>query len=191
MNNIEEYCPYNKQEWREWLELNHKKEKAVWLIFHKKSSPQYNLSWSESVDEALCFGWIDSVKKTIDSEKYKQYFSKRKTNSVWSKVNKDKVDFLATENLMQKAGYKTIEIAKKNGSWSILDSVEALVIPEDLKKKFNERAGSLEYYESLSKSAKKILLAWIALAKRPETRQKRIIEVAENASKGLKPKQFR
>lgn len=191
MNNIEEYCPYNKQEWREWLELNHKKEKAIWLIFYKKSSPQYNLSWSESVDEALCFGWIDSVKKTIDSEKYKQYFSKRKTNSVWSKVNKDKIDFLINEKLMQEAGYKTIEVAKRNGSWSTLDSVEALVVPEDLKKEFNERAGSLEYYESLSKSAKKILLAWIALAKRPETRQKRIIEVAENASKGLKPKQFR
>lgn len=191
MDDIEEYCPSDKQDWRKWLELNHKKKEAVWLIFYKKTSSNFNLSWSDSVDEALCFGWIDSVKKTIDSEKYRQYFSKRKANSTWSKINKDKVDYLKSENLMQEAGYKIIEIAKKNGSWSNLDEVEALVIPEDLKKEFNKRVGSLEYYESLSKSVKKILLAWVALAKRAETRQKRVIEIAENASKKLKPKQFR
>ena len=191
MNDVEDYCPYDKQDWRKWLELNHNKKEAVWLIFYKKKSSNSNLNWSESVDEALCFGWIDSVKRPIDIEKYKQYFSKRKANSTWSKINKDKVDYLTSENLMQEAGYKTIEIAKKNGSWSILDEVEALVIPEDLKKEFNERVGSLEYYESLSKSAKKILLAWVVLAKRTETRQKRIIEIAENASRKLKPKQFR
>lgn len=191
MKDVEDYCPYDKQNWRKWLELNHNKKKAVWLIFYKKKSPNYNLSWSESVDEALCFGWIDSTKKTIDKERYMQYFSRRKPNSIWSKINKDKVDYLTSENLMQEAGYKTIKIAKKNGSWSILDEVEALVIPEDLKKEFNEREGSLEYYKSLSKSAKKILLGWVVLAKRTETRQKRIIKIAENASRKLKPKQFR
>lgn len=191
MNDIEEFCPSNKQDWRKWLELNHKKKEAVWLIFYKKKSSNFNLSWSESVDEALCFGWIDSVKKTIDSEKYKQYFSKRKANSTWSKINKDKVDYLNSKNLMQEAGYKTIEIAKENNSWSNLDEVEALLLPEDLKKEFKKREGALAYYENLSKSAKKILLAWVAFAKRPETRQKRIIEIAENAEKKLKPKQFR
>ncbi|MCP4438265.1 MAG: hypothetical protein GY810_04910 [Aureispira sp.] len=191
MKDTEDYCPNNKQDWRKWLELNHNKKQAVWLIFYKKKSPNYNLSWSESVDEALCFGWIDSTKKTIDKERYMQYFSRRKPKSIWSKINKDKVDYLTSKNLMQEAGYKTIEIAKKNGAWSILDEVEALVIPEDLSKEFDKRVGSLEYYESLSKSAKKILLGWVVLAKRPETRQKRIIEIAENASKSLKPKQFR
>ncbi|PCJ64881.1 MAG: hypothetical protein COA58_11445 [Bacteroidetes bacterium] len=191
MNDVEDYCPYDKQDWRKWLELNHNKKESVWLIFYKKKSPNYNLSWSDSVDEALCFGWIDSTKKTIDKERYMQYFSRRKPNSIWSKINKDKVDYLTSENLMQEAGYKTIETAKENGSWSIIDEVEALVIPEDLKKEFDERVGSLEYYESLSKSAKKILLAWIVLAKRTETRQKRIVEIAENASRKLKPKQFR
>ena len=188
---IKDYCPSDKQDWRKWLELNHKEKEAVWLIFYKKKSSNHNLSWSDSVDEALCFGWIDSTKKTIDGDKYKQYFSKRKANSTWSKTNKDKVDCLTSENLMQEAGYKTIEIAKKNGSWSILDEVEALIIPGDLKKEFNERVGSLEYYESLSKSAKKILLYWIVSAKRKETRQKRILEIVEDASNNLKPKQFR
>lgn len=188
---IESFCPSDKQDWRKWLELNHLKKESIWLILHKKDSSTHNLTWSEAVDESLCFGWIDSVKKPLDSEKYKQYFSKRKANSTWSKINKDKVDYLASENLMQEAGDKTIEIAKKNGSWSILDEVEALVIPKDLKKEFNERVGSLEYYESLSKSVKKILLAWIVLAKRPETRQKRINEIVEAAEQKKKPKQFR
>ena len=99
MKDVEEYCPNDKQNWRNWLQSNHNKKDAVWLIFYKKKSPNYNLSWSESVDEALCFGWIDSVKKTIDSEKYKQYFSKRKVKSNWSKVNKDKVQTLIEQGL--------------------------------------------------------------------------------------------
>jgi uncharacterized protein YdeI (YjbR/CyaY-like superfamily) len=191
MKEVEDYCPYDLKDWRKWLELNHYKKEAVWLIFYKKKSPSHNLSWSDSVDEALCFGWIDSVKKTIDKEKYRQYFSKRKANSTWSKINKDKVDYLASENLMKEAGVKTIEIAKKNGSWSMLDEVDALEIPEVLKIEFDKRVGSLDYYKSLSNSAKKILLAWVILAKRTETRQKRSVEIAENASEKLKPKQFR
>ncbi len=191
MKDVEDYCPYDKKEWRKWLELNHNKKEAVWLIFYKKKSPNYNLSWSDSVDEALCFGWIDSTKKTIDKERYMQYFSRRKPNSIWSKINKDKVDYLNSENLMQEAGYKTIEIAKENGSWTFLDEVEALLIPEDLKEEFVNHKGSMEYFDNLSKSDKKNLLYWILSAKRKETRQKRILEIVENANKNLKPKQFR
>ena len=191
MKDVEDYCPYDKKDWRKWLELNHNKKDAVWLIFYKKKSPNYNLGWSESVDEALCFGWIDSTKRTIDSEKYKQYFSKRKAKSNWSKINKDKVKTLIDQGLMEEEGYKSIEIAKENGSWTILDEIEALVIPEDLKEEFANYKGSMEYFDSLSKSVKKILLYWVVSAKRKETRQKRILEIVENASKNLKPKQFR
>lgn len=191
MKDVEDYCPKNQQDWRRWLELNHKEKEAVWLIFYKKKSPSYNLSWSESVDEALCFGWIDSVKKTIDTEKYRQYFSKRKAKSNWSKINKDKVKTLIEQGLMKEAGYKSIEIAKENDSWTFLDQVEDLVIPADLKAEFENYKGSMEYFDSLSKSIKKILLYWVISAKRKETRQKRVLEVAENASKKLKPKQFR
>ena len=191
MNELEEYCPHDKKDWRKWLEKNHAKKEAVWLIFYKKKTPKYNLSWSESVDEALCFGWIDSVKKTIDSEKYKQYFSKRKAKSNWSKINKDKVTTLIEQGLMKEEGYKSIEIAKENGSWTILDEVETLVIPDDLKEEFANFQGSMEFFDSLSKSVKKILLYWVVSAKRKETRQRRILEIAENASQSLKPKQFR
>ena len=188
---IDSFTPSNQKDWRKWLELNHNKKDAVWLIFYKKKSQNHNLGWSESVDEAICFGWIDSTKRTIDSEKYKQYFSKRKAKSNWSKINKDKVKTLIDQGLMEEEGYKSIEIAKENGSWTILDGVEALVIPEDLKEEFTNYKGSMEYFDSLSKSVKKILLYWVVSTKRKETRQKRILEIVENASNNLKPKQFR
>lgn len=190
MKDLNDFCPSDKQDWRKWLELNHKKKEAVWLIFYKKKSPMHNLNWSESVDEALCFGWIDSVKKTINTEKYIQYFSRRKAKSNWSKINKAKVKALIEHDLMTEEGYKSIKIAKENGSWTFLDQVENLIIPEDLKEQFINHKGSTEYFDNLSKSHKKILLYWIVSAKRKETRQKRILEIAENASENRKPKQF-
>lgn len=191
MKDIEGFCPDGRQDWRNWLILNHQKNEAVWLIFYKKKSPKFNLTWSDAVDEALCFGWIDSVKKTIDGEKYKQYFSKRKTKSNWSKINKDKVEALIRRGLMQEEGYKSIAIAKTNDSWARLDKIEALIIPEDLNKEFENYESSKEYYDSLSKSVKKMLLYWVISAKRKETRHDRILQIVTNASKGMKPKQFR
>ena len=109
---IETYYPKNQTDWRNWLDENHQLKQSVWLVFYKKSTKVASISWSEAVDEALCFGWIDSTKKTIDAERYIQYFSKRKPNSIWSKVNKDKIAYLTSKKLIQKAGYKSIEIAK-------------------------------------------------------------------------------
>ena len=186
----ETYYPKSRAEWRKWLEQNHQSEQSVWLVYYKTSTKKASLSWSDAVEEALCFGWIDSTKKTIDKESYMQYFSRRKSNSTWSKINKDKVEKLVYNNLMTKAGFDIIEIAKQNGSWTILDDVEALVMPEDLKDALESYNGSMEYYESLSKSGKKGLLYWVISAKRTETRQKRILEIAENASKKKKPKYF-
>lgn len=186
-----QFCPANKAEWRNWLEKNHQTEETVWLIMYKKASPNHNLSWSEAVDEALCFGWIDSVKKSIDDERAMQYFSKRKHKSTWSKINKEKVAHLAKNGLMTDAGNRTIEVAKKNGSWTFLDAVDALIVPVDLATKLASFEGAQAYFESLSNSAKKILLYWILSAKRPETREKRIEEIAVNAGQRMKPKAFR
>jgi len=185
------YCPKSRTEWRKWLEKNHQSEQSVWLVYYKSATKMASLSWSDAVDEALCFGWIDSTKKTIDEERYMQYFSRRKPNSMWSKINKEKVAKLIENNLMSKAGFDSIAIAKQNGSWTILDEVEALVIPTDLKEELANHKGAMEYFDSLSKSAKKILLHWVYFAQRTETRQKRILDIAESASKNLKPKQFR
>ncbi|MEL6674020.1 MAG: YdeI/OmpD-associated family protein [Bacteroidota bacterium] len=185
------FTPKNQADWRNWLAENHVKEDSIWIIFYKKSSPQHNLSWSEAVDQALCFGWIDSTRRTIDGKKYQQYFCKRKPKSNWSKVNKEKIEVLIAEGLMEEAGYKSMEIAKANGSWTLLDKIEALEVPEELEQALAAHPGATAYFEGLSKSNKKILLHWVISAKRPETRQKRASEVAVNAAQQTKPKQFR
>ncbi len=190
MEETEIYCPANQQEWRKWLEKNHQQKNSVWLVIHKKNTANTNLSWSQAVDHALCFGWIDSTKRTIDAERYKQYFCKRKAVSNWSKINKEKVTSLTKKGLMTQAGHKSIAIAKANGSWTILDTVEALEIPADLAEELKKRKGATEFFVALSKSGKKQLLYWVISAKRKETRQKRIQEIAENAGKNQKPKQF-
>tara|TARA_A100000171_G_scaffold29254_1_gene27381 strand:+ start:415 stop:996 length:582 start_codon:yes stop_codon:yes gene_type:complete len=187
----ETFCPKSRAEWREWLAKNHTSEQSVWLVYFRTSTKVASLTWSEAVDEALCFGWIDSTKKTIDEERYMQYFSKRKPNSMWSRVNKEKVAQLIQNNQMTQAGLASIETAKQNGSWTFLDEIEALVIPEDLKVALAHHKGATDYFDGLSKSAKKILLHWVISAKRTETRQKRVSEIAENANENLKPKQFR
>lgn len=188
---VETVCPQSRQEWRKWLMRNHRVKQSVWLIAYKKKSNVPSVVWSDAVDEALCFGWIDSVRKPVDHEKFIQLFSKRKANSGWSKINKQKVQRLIDEGLMAEAGLEVIERAKQNGSWSILDKVEELEIPRDLSKEFKARPGSRQYFLSLSKSSRKAILQWLVLAKRPETRQKRLTEIAELAAQNLKPKQFR
>lgn len=143
------------------------------------------------MDEALCFGWIDSTKKTIDNVSFMQFFCKRKPKSVWSKINKEKAATFIEQGLMTEAGLASIETAKQNGYWSILDEAEELLLPKDLESAFEKHKGSKEFFISLSKSTRKILLSWIVLSKQKATRQKRIDEVAENAARNLKPKHLR
>ncbi|MDR7130565.1 uncharacterized protein YdeI (YjbR/CyaY-like superfamily) [Algoriphagus sp. 4150] len=188
---VEIYYPTSLTSWRKWLDKNHLSKQAVWLVFYKKSSAKQSISWNEAVDVALCFGWIDSKKIKIDEETSHQFFSRRKPNSTWSKINKEKVQKLIDNGLMTSAGYQSIEIAKQNGSWTILDEVEELIIPQNLEKAFNKHKGSKDFFLSLSKSTRKIILSWITLAKREETRQKRIDEVVESARQNLKPKHLR
>ncbi len=191
MKDLEEYCPNNRQEWRQWLKENHKTKKAVWLIFNKTKSPNYNLNWHDAVDEALCYGWIDGIKKSIDEDCYKHYFSKRKPKSNWSKVNKEKIEQLIAQGLMEEAGYQSIAIAKENGSWTILDAIEALEVPLDLQDAFSNNKAAWDFYENLSDSLKKQYLYWVISAKKEETRLKRISEIIENGNQGLRPKPFR
>jgi uncharacterized protein YdeI (YjbR/CyaY-like superfamily) len=189
-NEIETFCPTSPQAWRQWLQENHQSKQSIWLIYYKKKSGMPSLSWSEAVDEALCFGWIDSTAKPIDDDTYMQFFSKRKPKSVWSKVNKEKIKRLLDADLIAQAGLESIEKAKQNGSWTILDEVEELIIPQDLERAFESLSGSKDFFLSLSKSVQKTALTWIILAKLPATRQKRINEIAESAHQKRKPKQF-
>ena len=187
----ETFCPANQQEWRQWLHKNHRTKQSVWLVYYKKNSGKSSITWSQAVDEALCFGWIDSTARPLDEEKYIQFFCRRKPKSNWSRINKAKVEQLIEQQLMMPAGYESIEIAKQNGSWTILDDVEELKIPEDLEVSFNAKPGAKEFFLSLSKSVKKSMLQWVVLAKRPETRQNRIEQITESAAIKLKPEHFR
>lgn len=183
MNETEIFYPASIAEWHKWLAENHRSKQSVWLVFYAKSSEKKSITWSEAVDVALCFGWIDSKKIKIDKETSHQYFSKRKARSTWSRINKEKVEQLISGGLMTQAGLESIETAKQNGSWTILDEVEELIIPADLETAFSNHAGSKTYFLSLSKSRKKLMLSWIVLARRQETRQKRVHEIAESMSR--------
>jgi len=187
---IETFCPASQQDWRRWLQENHVAKISVWLVYFKKKSNVPTVTYTEAVDQALCFGWIDSTRKSVDDYTFVQFFCKRKSNSVWSKINKAKVLRLIEEGLMTKAGLDSVELAKQNGSWTILDDVEELVIPVDLAEAFNNQGGSEDYFSGLSKSVRKSILQWLVLAKRAETRQKRITEIVSLAAQKRKPKQF-
>lgn len=187
-NEIEIFYPTSQKAWRKWLQKNHDTKQSVWLVFYNKSSAKPTISWSDAVDEALCFGWIDSKKVSVDNERSHQFFSRRKAASTWSKINKNKIERLVADGSMAAAGLLAVELAKQNGSWTILDDVEELKIPKDLEAAFKKHKGSKEYFLGLSRSVKKAILQWLVLAKRPETREKRITEVAALAGRKMKPK---
>ncbi len=187
---IKTFYPKTRGEWREWLALNHASAKSVWLVYYKVGSGFPSIKYAEALDEALCFGWIDSTAKTIDNQSYRQFFSQRKPKSVWSKVNKAKVEKLIEAGLMTEAGLARIEIAKKNGSWNILDEAEALIVPPDLQMEFNKFPEAEAYFQTLSRTNKRNILQWLVLAKKEETRKKRIEEIVNLAREKKKPKQF-
>lgn len=171
------FCPASQAEWREWLQRYHLEREQIWLVYYKKAANKPSLSWSQAVDEALCFGWIDSTKKSLDEERYMQLFSRRKPTSTWSAINKEKVARLVEGGLIGAEGLRVIELAKGNGSWSSLDEVEALLIPADLAQALAGVPGAAARFEGLSRSAKKMQLQRLFQAKRAETRAKRVAEI--------------
>jgi uncharacterized protein YdeI (YjbR/CyaY-like superfamily) len=176
----------NRQEWRVWLEKNHNKCIGVWLIYYKVKSGKPSIKYSEAVKEALCFGWIDSKVKSLDAESYMQVFTPRKPKSVWSKLNKQYIEELIEQNLMTEFGIAKIEVAKQNNSWTSLDAIEALIVPEDLQLALELNETAKNYFQLFSNTTKKNILMWIESAKRSETRLARIeqtiLSVAQNKS---------
>ncbi|MFN8309861.1 MAG: YdeI/OmpD-associated family protein [Chitinophagales bacterium] len=175
------FYPKTTRQWRNWLEKQHQKCESVWVVFHTKASGNKSLTWSEAVDEALCFGWIDSKKIKINESESRQFFSKRKPKSTWSKINKQKVERLAAAGRMSAAGWQIIEIARQNGWWNLLDEVEELIVPDDLKVAFSKNKKAHAFYETLPRSRKKFLLQQLVLARTPETRKKRIAAIMAQA----------
>ncbi len=181
----------SRKAWRAWLEKNHQVKQSVWLVIFLKECGTPSVYYPEAVDEALCFGWIDSKPNKRDDESYYQFFSRRNPKSNWSAVNKKKVAKLIELGLMQEAGYNTIELAKKTGTLEALDAIENLVLPDDLQKEFNKNNGAFVNWENFPKSVKRGILEWISNAKKEETREKRIKETVTLANKNIRANQFR
>ncbi len=176
--------PGNRAEWRSWLEANHESSLGVWLAVGKKGNSRTTLTYDDAVEEALCFGWIDSIVNTLDDDRFKQRFTPRKAGGTWSRSNKIRVERLIAEGLMTPAGAASVERAKADGSWTSLDDVEGLVVPDDLGAALAAEPGADRGFADFSDTARKMALYWIASARRPETRSKRLTEVVRSAAEG-------
>lgn len=183
IDEFKDYHPRDRRQWRQWLKKNHDTSPGVWFVYYKKASGKPRISHDDAVEEALCFGWIDSLPRKLDNERSKLLFTPRKPKSVWSKLNKGRIEKLIVQNLMTEAGLKKIEAAKQDGSWNKLDEAEALKVPADLDEALKETKTADKYFNLFSRSVKKGILGWIASAKRPETRLKRIEKTAAMATK--------
>lgn len=189
-NQLPQYYARDRKEWRIWLENNAATSPGVWLIYYKQQSGQPRVSYDEAVEEALCFGWIDSRANAIDAERYMQLFSPRKAKSPWSKTNKIRVEKLIDQGLMTEAGFKAIEAAKQNGFWSIYDAIEAQEMAADFAQALAANATAHQNFEAFSGSSKKQILWYIESAKRSETRLKRIEQIVEAATQNINPLQY-
>ena len=173
----------SRTEWRAWLEANHATSPSVWCVTFKKGHPDY-VAYEDTVREALCFGWIDSVPRKIDAERTSHLMSLRSPKSAWSGLNKRYVAELEAAGLLHPSGLVAIERAKANGMWTFLDDVERLEVPLDLEAAFAAVAGSREAWNAFPPSAKRGNLEWIKRAMKPETRAARIQRTAEAAANG-------
>lgn len=173
----------NRKQWRSWLGENHSAKEGVWLVFYKKHAGKTSLGYEDAVEEALCFGWIDSVTRRVDEEKYILKFSRRKAKSIWSQPNKKRVEKLIKKGFMTKAGLAKVQEAKTNGSWNALNTIDDLRVPNDLQEALSLNLKAMENFKGLAPSQKKLFLWWIESAKREETRARRIRETVKLAAK--------
>lgn len=183
--------PKSRAEWRKWLEENHTRNEGVWLIMYKKGTGKPRVDYAEAVEEALCFGWIDSKGNKLDDERSMLWMAPRKPKTGWSKLNKERIEKLIKSGLMTSAGLAKINAAKKDGTWNALDAIEALEIPPDLAKAFSKNKTAREYFDAFPRSVKRGILEWIASAKKPETRANRIEETVTKAEKNIRANQWR
>jgi uncharacterized protein YdeI (YjbR/CyaY-like superfamily) len=169
--------PESRAVWRNWLTGNADRQHGLWVVYRKKSSELEGPTYEDLVEEALCFGWIDSQVRRLDDERRIQWFSPRRKGGLWSRLNKERVDRLTRLGLMAPAGQKVIDEAVADGSWSQADDVDALVIPSDLEVALDALPAARAAYESLADSVKRQHLWWIQSAKRASTRSTRITEL--------------
>jgi len=178
----------SREEWRSWLQNNHVLVSEAWIVLYKKGSKKVGLKYYDAVEEALCYGWIDSKMKRIDEDTFRQRFSPRRRNSIWSRQNKELAMKLIKEGRMAKAGFVAIEEGKRSGKWQeAYSSRTTPEIPDDLQKALQVSLKAQSNFQAFSNSTKLMYIHWVQSAKKPETRVKRIKQVVERAVKNIKP----
>lgn len=172
----------SREELRRWLEQNHTQTASIWLVTWKKAAGTKYLPYDDIVEEALCFGWVDSLPRALDDKRSMRRLSPRQKGSGWSAVNKRRIAKLEKAGLMTEAGRRAVRQAKADGSWNALDEAEKGVIPDDLAAALKKNGKAAAHFDAFPPSVKKGILGWIGQAKRPETREKRIRQTAEMAA---------
>jgi uncharacterized protein YdeI (YjbR/CyaY-like superfamily) len=186
---LQTISPASRDEWRAWLAAHHTQSTSVWLVLPKKGSGLPGVAYPDEVDEALCFGWVDSLPRKLDEKRSLILMSPRKPKSNWSAVNKAKVVRLIEAGLMTPAGLAAIEAAKANGAWNALDGVEALEVPGDLAEALTPQARA--HWDAFPRSAKRGILEWILNARTPATRSKRVADTADKAALNERANQWK
>lgn len=184
------YAP-DRQAWRAWLEEHHAAARGVWLVYYKKGSGRPRVAYADAVEEALCAGWIDSRPNALDEERSLQLFSPRKPGSPWSRLNKRRVEELTAARLTRPSGLAVVEAAKADGSWSAYDAIEDLIVPDDLASALAADSRAQANFDLFPPSSRKNILWWIASAKRPETRAKRVAETVRLAAENKRANHYR
>jgi uncharacterized protein YdeI (YjbR/CyaY-like superfamily) len=185
MDDAERVEPTTVEEWSAWLREHHTQPQGVWFVSPRKAVDQ-PVSYEQSVLEALRYGWVDSTVKGVDDERSMMWFAPRRKGSIWTRINKGRVARLEEAGLMESAGAAAGASATATGMWTLKDPVEDRIVPDDLAAAFERHPGSREHWESWSPSAQKLILSWIVLARRPETRAARVETTAEKAARGEK-----
>ncbi len=174
--------------WRKWLESNYTQEKGLWIVIQKVKSPNIGVKYNEALDEALCYGWIDGKMTRLDEYEFKQWFSPRRKNSIWSKRNRNKVNRLIEEGRMMPSGFKEIEKAKKNGKWeAAYDSKSPPEMSDSMLEALKANKIAYDNFMAFPNSAKTMYIYWVNDAKRDATKLRRITKVVERSFENKKP----
>lgn len=185
----ERFQPDSLAEWRAWLAEHHRRGVGDWLVTWRAGTSGPRITHEESVEQALCFGWVDSTAGRVDAERTMLWFGRRKAGSGWARTNKARSERLTAERLTTPAGLTLVEAGKADGSWTLLDDVENLVVPGDLAAAFTPAGRA--HWDAFPRSARRAILVWLVQAKRPETRAKRIAGIAAKAEVGERANQPR
>lgn len=167
--------------------MRHDSESEIWLVFIKKHTGKANLSYDDAVEEALCYGWIDGIKRSLDADRYMHRFSPRKPGSQWSASNKRRAERMIAEGLMAPAGLRTIEAARASGAWQQpVSGPSEVTMPAEFDERLKKSDKAATFFASLAPSYRREYVAWVASAKRAETRQRRLDEAIDRLERGLK-----